>query len=169
MTEDPMKQRIAIYGVEDLGRWDKPTGPKFAVGVLGVMPPDFIPMGPAGGFEINRNFRENEDAAAEKYMFREQHVDWQRAARNGEATVAIARSLVETPGLRWLHMRPWCLMAWCWPEMKPYFDEMLERMKAAVIEVCGNDLQLIDEAHRIQFPTAEEVKSAREAGILLQL
>lgn len=155
---------MVMCGVQDLRRHEEPHGPKYAIGVVGVMPFAFIPMSPdIGGFEIIRNFLPGDDAAAERYMFRAHHVDWDRASRNGRTTVRIARGMVETPGLRWLVMRPWGLMAWGWPEMEEYFPGILERMQLVITETCGA-MEFVQERN-IEFPTRAQEDASNELGI----
>ncbi len=157
-----------MYGVEDLRRHHEPLGPKYLVGVVGVMPFNFIPMNPEiGGFDIIRNFQEGEDFTGDNYCFREAHVDWRRAARNGEYTVKIARGMLKTPGIRWLHFRPWGLMAYGWPEHIDYFPGVLERMRTVLTEVLG-EMEFVDERN-ITFPNSEQKEASDKLGIFFPL
>lgn len=159
---------MVMYGVQDLHRHHEPYGPKYFIGVVGVMPFNFIPMNAEiGGFDIIRNFSENEDATGNNYCFREEHVAWKSAARNGEHTVKIARGMLETPGIRWLHFRPWGLMAYGWPDHVDYFPGVLERMRAVLTEVLG-EMEFVEERN-MTFPNRKQTKASDELGILCPL
>jgi hypothetical protein len=157
---------MVMYGVQDFRRHHEPLGPKYGIGVVGVMPFEFIPM-EGKGFQIIRNFLPEEDALAERFVYREEHVDWRWAQRNGDATVKIARGMMETPGLRWLFIRSWGLMAYGWPEMQEYFPGILDKMQTVLTEVCG-DMAFVDERN-ISFPFGDKEKASSEFGILLPL
>jgi len=159
---------MVMYGVQDLQRHHEPYGPKYLIGVVGVMLFNFIPMdSEIGGFEIVRNFHEDEDATGDNYCFREEHVDWRRAARNGEETVKISRGMLDTPGIRWLHFRPWGLMAYAWPAHIDYFPGVLERMRTVLTEVLG-EMEFVNERN-ITFPDREQQEASNKLGVLCPL
>ena len=148
-------QPMVMYGVEDLYRHEEPAGPKYLVGVVGVMPFEFIQL-ENGGMDIIRNFLPTEDPEKERYVYRREHVDWRWAKRGGHNLVQIAEGMLETPGLRWLMIRPYYLMGYAWPEMEEYFPDILSRMKTVLTAVCG-DMEFVDERN-IEFPSREQVK-----------
>ncbi|PCI90355.1 hypothetical protein COB18_01240 [Candidatus Kaiserbacteria bacterium] len=155
---------MVMYGVQDLQRNHEPLGPKYLIGVVGVLPFNFIPMNvKTGGFEIARNFKEDEDSTGDNYCFREEHVDWERASRNGTHTSKIARGMLETPGIRWLHFRPWGLMAYGWPDHVDYFPNVLSRMCTVLTEVLGKR-EFINEPN-ITFPNREKIEASNRLGV----
>lgn len=169
MQDDWWKEHggdMVMYGVEDLHRHHEPLGPKYLIGVVGVLPFNFIPM-VVGGFEMGRTFHEGEDSTGDNYCIREEHVNWRRAARNGEHTVKIARGMLDMPGTRWIHFRPWGLMAYGWPDHVGYFPDVLKRMCTVLTEVFG-EMEFVDERN-MTFPDRKQTKASDNLGIFCPL
>lgn len=120
-------------------------------------------------FLAYRKFSSHEEAKKQKHQFQITSVEQQHAERAGKTTVRLMHLLKKTDGLNWLYILPTGLVSLLWKDSLKYAPEIIERMKSALTEVCG-ELDFLEVPGReLWVPTTKQIEMSRQLGVLLPI